>query len=411
MLNRRRFLAWLAATSLANPTLSPRARAAGSESPMGVNSDGREAVITLFLCGDVMSGRAIDQILPNHNRPQIHEPYLVDARDYIALAERVNGPIPRPVAFDYVWGDALAELSRMSPDARIVNLETAITTHDVFEPKGINYRMHPANVGLLGVAGIDCCALANNHVLDWGDKGLADTLACLQGAEVRTAGAGRDLARAQAPAVIPIPGKGRVLVFAFGSEYSGIARDWAATQKRPGIDLLPDLSAATLAGIAERVGRTKQTGDIAVASVHWGGNWDYQIPAAQRRFAHGLIDQAGIDLVHGHSSHHVKGVEVYRGRPIIYGCGDFLNDYEGIRGHEEYRADLGLMYFPTLDIESGRLVRFELTATRIKRFRIQRADPAEAAWLAAVLDREGRPLGTGVVAVDGARLRLEWARR
>ena len=357
-----------------------------------------------------MTGRAIDQILPYRNDPRIYEPYLRDARDYIVLAERLNGTIPRPVSFDYIWGDALAELARVAPDVRIVNLETAVTTHDEHLPKGINYRMHPSNTGVLNAAGIDCCALANNHVLDWGNKGLAETLAALQRAGIHSAGAGLDLKQAQSPAIVPVTDQGRVLVFAFGSEYSGIGRDWAATGTRPGIDLLPDLSEKTVDAVAERVTRTKTQGDIAVASIHWGGNWGYEIPPGQRRFAHGLIDRAGIDVVHGHSSHHVKGIEVYRGRLIIYGCGDFISDYEGIRNYVDYRPDLGLMYFPMLDASTGRLLELGLKATRIRRFRIQQATSKETDWLKNVLNREGGPLGTGVKQADEgqAGLRLVW---
>jgi Putative enzyme of poly-gamma-glutamate biosynthesis (capsule formation) len=76
----------------------------------------------------------------------------------------------------------------------------------------------------------------------------------------------------------------------------------------------------------------KQQGDIVVASIHWGGNWDYKVPREQREFAHKLIDEAGVDVIHGHSSHHIKGIEVYRGKLIMYGCSDLLNDYEGISG-------------------------------------------------------------------------------
>jgi poly-gamma-glutamate capsule biosynthesis protein CapA/YwtB (metallophosphatase superfamily) len=72
-----------------------------------------------------------------------------------------------------------------------------------------------------------------------------------------------------------------------------------------------------------------------------------------------LINEAGVDIVHGHSSHHPKGIEVYKNRPILYGCGDFLNDYEGISGYQEYRDDLTLMYFPRMDAASGKLVRFD----------------------------------------------------
>ena len=135
---------------------------ATKESPQ---ADDKTRLLNLFLCGDVMTGRAIDQILPHPGNPQLHEPYIRDAHDYVRLAEPTNGPVKRPVQFDYPWGDALAELERVMPDVRVINLETAITVSDRYRPKGINYRMHPENIGCLMAAGVDCCALANNHVL------------------------------------------------------------------------------------------------------------------------------------------------------------------------------------------------------------------------------------------------------
>ena len=100
-------------------------------------------VARLFLCGDVMTGRGIDQILPHPCDPLLHESYVKSARDYIRLAEQVNGRIPKAVKFSYVWGAALQELTRAQPDVRIINLETSITRRGAFVPKGINYRMSP----------------------------------------------------------------------------------------------------------------------------------------------------------------------------------------------------------------------------------------------------------------------------
>jgi poly-gamma-glutamate capsule biosynthesis protein CapA/YwtB (metallophosphatase superfamily) len=128
---------------------------------------------TFFLSGDVMLGRGIDQVLPHPVPPQLHEPYVRSALGYVELAERVSGKLPRPVDFGYVWGDALEELRSRAPQARIVNLETAVTlAEDAWPGKGIHYRMHPRNVACLAAAGIDCCVLGNNHVLDWGQAGL-----------------------------------------------------------------------------------------------------------------------------------------------------------------------------------------------------------------------------------------------
>ena len=374
-----------------------------------LKGDGKTRLLTLFLCGDVMTGRGIDQILPHPGKPQLYEPYIRDARDYVRLAERTNGPVKWPVELAYPWGEALAELQRAVPDVRIINLETAITVSDSYRPKGINYRMHPANIGCLTAAGVDCCALANNHVLDWGVAGLQETLETLDAAGIRWAGAGRDLEEGMAPAVMPVPGKGRILVFSCGFTSSGIGRSWAATNQRSGVHLLPDLSMASVDTLAGQVRRVKRAGDIVVVSIHWGGNWDYSIPHLQRDFAHGLIDRAGVDVIHGHSSHHVKGIEVYKECPILYGCGDLLSDYEGITGHEEFRAELGLMYFLSLEPAAGRLQRFEMTPTRLRKLRINRALREEAQWLVDVLNREGRPLGTRAILGEDLRIVLQWS--
>ena len=105
--------------------------------------------IKLFLCGDVMTGRGIDQILRESCEPQLYERYVRNAVDYVRLAERASGPIPRRVDERYIWGDALEELERARPHIRIINLETAVTQSEDWLEKGINYRMHPANVGCL----------------------------------------------------------------------------------------------------------------------------------------------------------------------------------------------------------------------------------------------------------------------
>jgi len=142
-------------------------------------------------------------------------------------------------------------------------------------------------------------------------------------------------------------------------------------------------------------------------SLHWGGNWGYHLERAEREFAHGLID-AGVDLVHGHSSHHPKGIEVYRSKLILYGCGDFVNDYEGIGGYESFRAELTLMYFPTVEAVSGRLLRLALVPMRLRRLRLERAPDADARWLEAMLDREGKTLGTRAGHTEGGGIELRW---
>jgi poly-gamma-glutamate capsule biosynthesis protein CapA/YwtB (metallophosphatase superfamily) len=356
----------------------------------------------------VMLARGIDQILPHPGDPRLYEPAVSSASDYVALAEQANGPIPRPVDYSYVWGDALTELRDRAPDARIINLETSITRNAIHLPKGINYRMNPRNIPCLTAADIDCCVLANNHVLDWNRAGLLETLQTLDAAGIRTAGAGRNAATAKAPAIIPFggPGPGRVLIVGFGSQTSGIPPDWAAEENQPGLNLLPDLSERTLDRIAETVGAWKRSGDVLVASIHWGGNWGYRVSADQRRFAHGLIDRAGFDVIHGHSSHHPKGIEFYNDRLILYGCGDFLNDYEGISGYEQFRGDLVIMYLPTFAFATGRLLDLTLVPFRIRNFRLNRASEQETAWLLEMLQRESSAFGCRVVMAGDNSLRV-----
>ncbi len=360
--------------------------------------------MTLFLCGDVMTGRGIDQVLPNHVEPRLYESFMTSAEGYVTLAEKVSGSIPKSVDFAYIWGDALEEFGLTNPDARIINLETAVTTSSDYWPgKRVHYRMHPRNISCITAAKIDCCMLANNHVLDWGYAGLTETLVTLAGAEIKVAGAGQSLKDAEAPAIIDVAGKGRVLVFGFGDESSGISWKWGARSYRPGVNLLPDLYEDTVGHIAERISDLRQKGDCVVASIHWGHNWGYKISDAHREFAHRLIDQAQVDVVHGHSSHHPLGIEVYRGKPIFYGCGDFVNDYEGIRGYEEFRGDLSLMYFVTLDLATGKLVSLMMTPMKIRRFRLNYAQPHDVLWLQQTLDRESRPMGAGIELTDNGR--------
>ncbi|MEV0172018.1 CapA family protein [Streptomyces sp. NPDC050803] len=344
-------------------------------------------VVTLFLCGDVMLGRGVDQILAHPGDPALREPYVRDARTYVRLAESVSGPVPVPVPPSWPWGEALRVLDSEGPDVRIVNLETSVTRGDDFAPdKEIHYRMHPANLPALAAARPDVCVLANNHVLDFGRTGLAETLDTLTRAGLRTAGAGAGAAEAFAPAAVPLAGGGRVLVFALGARSGGIPPSWAATADLSGVAYLPDPTPAAAAAAVERLRQVRRPGDIVVASVHWGSNWGYRVPHDHVRFAHALVD-GGVDLVHGHSSHHPRPVEVYRDRLILYGCGDFVDDYEGIGDYAEYRDDLRPAYLVQVTADGGELVGVRIAVLRARRMRLEFAGEEDRVWLAALLER------------------------
>lgn len=349
-----------------------------------------------------MLGRGIDQIMLHSSDPTLHEPYVKDANEYVRLAEITSGPIARPVPLAYVWGDAIDVLRHANPALRIINLETSITTSDAYlRDKCIHYRMHPKNIGILTEAGIDCCVLANNHVLDWGRQGLVETLEALESAGISVAGAGFDAEQAAMPAVLAAAGGRRVLVFSVAQCNCGAPPSWSAGKNIPGINLVSRLDAGAVRQVADQIRRHAREEDIVVLSVHWGDNWGWSIPDEQIVFAHQLIDEAGVDLVHGHSSHHAKGIELYRDRLILYGCGDLLNDYEGIGGHEPYRPDLALMYFPQLDASTGKLIGLRLTPMQITRLRLRRASDADTIWLRETLNCQSPSFSVRLRCCDG----------
>jgi poly-gamma-glutamate capsule biosynthesis protein CapA/YwtB (metallophosphatase superfamily) len=353
-------------------------------------------MVTVFMCGDVMAGRGLDQVLPHPGDPELREAHARDARAYVDLAERAHGPIPASVSFSWPWGDALAMLADIAPDVRLINLETSITDRGEFAPgKAVHYRMSPGNAGCLTAARPDACALANNHVLDFGSRGLADTVQALAGAGLRATGAGPDCAAARRPAAVPVRGGGRAVIVSCGTASAGIPPGWAAGPGRPGVNLLPDLSPAAADALIGQVQAARRPGDIAIVSLHWGSNWGYGLDPDQVRFARRLID-GGVDLVHGHSSHHPRPIEVYRGKLILYGCGDCIDDYEGITSHRAYRPDLRLLYFASLDPGTGQLAALRMAAMQARKMRLHHAPVADRQRLTAVLNRISRGFGSRI---------------
>lgn len=364
--------------------------------------------ITIFLCGDVMTGRGIDQILPYSVDARLYESYVKDAREYVRLAERKNGSIAQPVSYRYIWNDALEVWKAMSPDFRLINLETSITTHEVpWLDKAVNYRMHPGNIEIFRASETDYCALANNHILDWGVEGLQETIRTLNSANIQHSGAGNNAREALEPAILKKDDK-RILVFSYGSETSGVPHSWSAGPHQAGINMLPGMSSYAFGKLSSSIKNFTRENDIVIFSVHWGGNWGYRIPVLQREFAHRLIEEAGVDIVHGHSSHHPKGIEIYKSRLILYGAGDFINDYEGIGGYEQYRDDLTLMYFPEIDPGSGALISCRLFPMQIRNMQLNHPGKDDVNPMLDMLNREGEELGTSFRLNEDGSLSMNW---
>jgi poly-gamma-glutamate capsule biosynthesis protein CapA/YwtB (metallophosphatase superfamily) len=347
-------------------------------------------VARIILLGDVMTGRAVDSILRTPSAPYTPHPGSRTIGEMIRDAEGKNGPIPRGVDAAYVWGEARAPLAAMDPSVRIANLETAITRSPERQSKRINYRMDPANVEVLRALPIDCCTLANNHTLDWGRQGLTDTLDALDGAGIARTGAGRSYDEAWKPAYVPTAEGSRILVVGMAHGSSGIGRSWAAGPATPGIALLDEELKQEVRRLAELVRAHKSAGDIAVASIHAGPNWSFRVAPGYALFARALIEVAGFDVVHGHSSHHLAPLGFHRRRPVLFGCGDFINDYEGRDNPPEYNHTFAAAYC----LDTTDLSRVEIKLFQIKKFRLERAGPADCARLAHMLSKCSAPFRT-----------------
>lgn len=242
----------------------------------------------------------------------------------VMLGRGVGAEIGRRAPESF-WGDLRERL--LAEDLVVANLECAITTHPVpwtRTPKVFHFRAPPQAIEVLRAAGIRLVSLANNHVLDFEIEGLLDTLRVLDEAGIAYAGAGRDAAEASRPAIVEAAALRVAMIAASDNE-----PEWEAGRRRPGILWLrfdPD-AAESLAAVEQGVAAARAEGaDVVVLSLHWGPNMVPRPPDRFRRFARAVIE-CGVDVLHGHSAHIFQGVEVYRGRPILYDTGDTLDDY------------------------------------------------------------------------------------
>lgn len=239
------------------------------------------------------------------------------------LGRGVAAEIERQDPVDF-WGDLRPVL--LASDLVVANLECAITVHPVRwtrTRKVFHFRAPPQAVRVLHAAGVRAVSLANNHVLDFEETGLRDTLRHLDEAGIVHAGAGENLEEAREPAVVDLGGW-KVGVVAFTDNEPA----WAARPGRPGVSHLRFLPSPTALGTVERAAdRARDRGaEFVILSVHWGPNMVTQPRRPFRWFARAALER-GVDLVYGHSAHVFQGVEVHRGAPILYDTGEALDDY------------------------------------------------------------------------------------
>jgi poly-gamma-glutamate capsule biosynthesis protein CapA/YwtB (metallophosphatase superfamily) len=220
--------------------------------------------------------------------------------------------LPLPTARRTGHAGAVRDLLSLS-DLSIANFENPAPDNFSYHPGGFNFSADPALIEGLANAGIDWVSLANNHIGNAGDQGILDTLQNLDSWGIAHGGAEANLAAAREATLLDTGG---ITVGILG--YDTIKPAYAATSDSPGSN---EMSAAR---VGEDVAAARDAGaDLVIVFPHWGTEYTATTTATQRRLAHAAID-AGADIVIGSHTHWAGGMEVYKGRPIVYSLGDFV---------------------------------------------------------------------------------------
>ncbi len=286
---------------------------------------------TIGLAGDVMIGRTVNDILS-------------------------TAP-PK-----YIWGDLLSLLH--SSDFNLVNLEAALTHNVHTLPKRFNFKSDPRNVQALLEGAIHAVNLANNHVLDYSEEGLVETLETLNKAHIQHVGAGKNSIEAMAPAIFQCRDLKIGVIGCTDNEET-----WQASALRSGTFYL---EVGDLDTIREPILNLRSQVDLMILSIHWGPNMMERPTDEFKEFAHKLID-AGVDIIHGHSAHLFQGVEVYNRKLILYDTGDFVDDYAV---DPLLRNDRSFYFQVEVDKDGIRSLR--MTPVVISNFQVNKAKGTEA---------------------------------
>lgn len=296
--------------------------------------------IVLCVIGDVMIGRSFNKELTNN--PGMN-----------------------------IWGDTKTVLD--TSHLILANLETTLTSNisKADKTKQFNFHLDPQHAGILKNIGIDYVNLANNHILDYGTRGLTDTLNTLDNLNIAYSGVGSSISESQQPAVFKIkliPNTlnedvkyNRIAIFGAADHYS----NWLATNTKSGIwyfhHTAPENALAFL-----RNYRQKHSKTFIILSYHWGPNYTNVVEDWKRKLAVKLFE-SGVDLILGHSAHHTQPFEKINGKYVFYSLGDFIDDYAI---DPIYRNDLGMIARLSLDLVTGKITSVEKYTTIIQNLQV-----------------------------------------
>lgn len=274
---------------------------------------------------------------------------------------------------DYPWGNTLPLFK--DSDLGVCNLECVLADSGMpwtRTPKVFHFRSDAKNVAVLKAAQLDYVSLANNHVLDYGYEALYEMMAILEREDIAYAGVGRDVDTATRPTFL-FHDNLRIGCIAFTDNEPV----WEAAANKGGIFYTPvDLADGRARKLLNLVQQIKTQADLVIVSAHWGPNWGCRPQRHHVPFAHALIDH-GADIILGHSCHVFQGIEIYKGRPILYSCGDFVDDY---RVDPDERNDQSFLFKFT--ITGGKVTQLVLHPTVIRSFQARLAETGEAEMIA-----------------------------
>jgi len=310
------------------------------------------------LTGDVMLGRLVD--------------------------ERYREPGTAPAG---IWGDRHDRLRCL--DGLLINLECTLSTRGrpwTRTHRRLHFRATPGwATDALTAAGVDFACLANNHLLDYREPALVDTLDHLGAVDIAHTGAGEAVASARKPASVTVDGLDIAIVAATDN-----TPEYAAGPDTPGVNRV-EFDAEdeeTRSVVEEMVADARALDpDLVVASVHGGPNMEPEPSDTLGEFHRWLAER--VDLVHGHSAHVFQGVEVVDGTPVLHDCGDFVDDY---RVDQTLRNDRGFLFVADVDESGVQSLRLEPTA--ISDRVVNAATGEVAAWCRETMRERSRPFGT-----------------
>lgn len=300
------------------------------------------------------------------------------------LGRMVNSVLEKD-RYTYVWGDTI-DIFR-DADLSLINLECVISSKGsewTETPKIFHFRANPDALQVLKSAAIDYVALANNHTLDYGFDALEEMLELLQENRISYSGAGRNLREAMTASSLYSDSM-RVGVVALTDNQP----EWEASSHSAGTNYMP-LSLKN--GYADRlqqcINSAREISDIVIVSSHVGPHFRESPSVQYVNFAHHIID-LGADVYWGHSNHMPQGIEIYKGKPILYDCGDFIDDY-AVDPH--HRNDLSFLF--RLDFEGTRIGGLELLPTVIRDFHASTASLDDAEFVIRTMVDRCSLLGT-----------------